>query len=676
VSGSANDALRAEAIALTQRGDHAACWALCRPHVENGSADAILTNLAGVARYHIGQKNAGLELIERAAAMAPDNPGILGNLGNARLGQNDVEGAIAAYRQALDHRSDDAAAWRNLAAALMRTDRQGELRTCLERLSRVAPEDPWPLIRLAIVAEAEDRTAEAIVFYRSAIARDPKSIDARNRLGVLLGRLDKVTEAIDCYRHVLEIDPNNGAALARIVLELERACFWTEVVPLRNRLVAKSDAAIAAHRRSDELPFAQLAYEEKPARILALARNVSAGIEARAGVKLPPAPAPADPARVLRIGYLSHDFRTHAVGQLSWRLFPLHDRGGFHVTAYSSGPDDGGIVRQAITRHADRFNDIRTLSHRQAAEQIRTDGIDILVDMTGHTAGARLDIAALRPAPIQLSWLGYPGTTGASFIDYLIADPIVLPHGDENYYSEAICRLPNTYLMTDDTQEIAAAAPTRASEKLPENGLVFCSFNNMHKIEPVMFALWMDLLRDVPGSVLWLHAYNELAVQQLHKSASMHGVDPARLIFAGRPDKPRHLARARLASLALDTRLYNGHTTTIDMLWAGVPVISMPGSTFQARVSASLLTSIGMTELIADDLRAYKALALKFANDPAALAAARNKLAENRGGTPLFDTTRFVRDLERAYRAIWQRACAGAKPGTIDIAPQQSPHDA
>jgi predicted O-linked N-acetylglucosamine transferase (SPINDLY family) len=660
-------ALQAEATALLQRGEHAACWALCRSAVEDGSADAMLVNLAGMARFHAGEKQAGLLLIEKAATMAPDNPDILGNLGNARLGRNDVDGAIDAYRRAIDRRGNEPSVWRNLAAALIRTDRQSELRTCLERLATLAPKDPWPLVRLAIVAEAQDRTAEAIVLYRSAIARDPKSTDARNRLGVLLGRLDKVGEAIDCYRHVLEIDPENGAALARIVLELERACIWAEAAPLRARLIAKSDAAIATGRRSDELPFAQLGYEEDPARILALARNVSATIAARAGAKLPPALAPADPARVLRIGYLSHDFRTHAVAQLSWRLFELHDRASFHISAYSTGPDDSSALRRDIARQADRFHDIRALTHRQAAERIRADQIDILVDMTGHTAGSRLDIAALRPAPLQVSWLGYPATTGAAFIDYMLADPTVVPPGEEQYYSEAICRLPHSYLMTDNRQPIANAVPTRASENLPERGFVFCSFNNMHKIEPEIFALWMDLMRDVPDAVLWLHAYNEPAARQLRAAAKAHTIDPARLIFAGRPDKPAHLARARLADLALDTRLYNGHTTTIDMLWAGVPVVTWPGRAFQGRVSASLLKSIKLSELIARDGEGYRTIALMLARDPAALSALKARLAANRTHCPLFDTKRFVRHIERAYREIWKRACAGGKPGTLDI---------
>src|SRR5690606_14600662 len=226
-------------------------------------------------------------------------------------------------------------------------------------------------------------------------------------------------------------------------------------------------------------------------------------------------------------------------------------------------------------------------SHRDAATTIRNDAIDILVDLTGHTAGSRLEIAALRPAPLQVSWLGYPATTGAAFIDALIADATVVPAGEERFYSERVVRLPYAYLPMDNRQPIAGDRPSRAAQGLPETGFVFCSLNNMHKIEPATFDPWMGLLRDVQGSVLWLHAYSDRAAANLRKAAAARGVDPVRLVFADRPTKDRHLARAGLADLALDTRLYNGHTTTIDMLWAGVPVVTVPGETFQARVSAS-----------------------------------------------------------------------------------------
>ena len=249
---------------------------------------------------------------------------------------------------------------------------------------------------------------------------------------------------------------------------------------------------------------------------------------------------------------------------------------------------------------------------------------------------------------------------------WLIADATVVPPGEEKFYSEALCRLPDAYLPLDDAQPIGTR-PTRASQRLPEQGFVFCSFNNMHKIEPVTFGLWMDLLRAVPGSVLWLHAYNDLAATNLRAAATAAGIDPARLIFADRPTKPEHLARAGLADLALDTRLYNGHTTTIDMLWAGVPVVTLPGTTFQARVSASLLKAAGMTDTIARDLEDYRRIALTLAREPAKLAALKAKLAANRTRAPLFDTGLFARKLEIAFREIWRLHCAGSQTATLDI---------
>jgi predicted O-linked N-acetylglucosamine transferase (SPINDLY family) len=499
-AGADGDALRNAAIALLQQGRFDAAWQLLRPAIDGGSEDALLLNIAGMARFQGGDPSAGLALIERAAARAPENAGIVGNLGNARLGRGDAAGAIAAYRRAVALAPQDAAGWRNLATALLRAPaatplQREELRAALARLAELDPRDPWPEIRLGVLAEQDDRIDAAIAHYRAATARDAKSADAWNRLGVQLGRQDRVADAIDCYRRSLALDPEDAIALPRIVLELERACAWEEAAGLRARLLTRSKAALAKGGRAIELPFAQLAYQDDPAAILELARAWSAGIAQRAGEALPPPANDRDPDRKLRIGFLSHDFRSHAVAELARGVFGKLDRAALHVSAWSTGPDDASALRRAIVDAVDGFRDLRALPHRAAAEAIRADAIDILVDLTGHTAGSRLEIAALRPAPVQVSWLGYPGTTGAAFIDWLIADASVIPPGDERFHSEAICRLPDAYLPADDAQPIAAEVPTRASQRLPETGFVFCSFNNMHKIEPVMFGLWMGLLR-------------------------------------------------------------------------------------------------------------------------------------------------------------------------------------
>jgi predicted O-linked N-acetylglucosamine transferase (SPINDLY family) len=652
---------------LFRAGRRQEAAALCDRALASEPDNARLLHLRAVIALAVGDSVAAERLLRRLVAIDAGDAQAQQNLGAVLAGGARLDEAVQHFEIATRLNPDDAGMLANFGRALRQLGRLDEAEARFRRAIALAPErgDPWH--GLGQIALTRDDPAGAIEHLRTASEREPRSVAILADLGSALRSADRMESALDCYRRALAIDPENGPVLARLTHQLERTCAWEEASTLRARLIAKSDAAIAAGRMSDELPFAQLAYEDDPARILALARNVSAGIAARAGMPLGPAMPDRDPERLLRVGFLSHDFRNHAVAQLSHAVLKRLDRTRLHVTAYSTGPDDGGALRRAIAQHVDRFCNIRLLSHRQAAERIRTDAIDILVDLTGHTSGSRLETVALRPAPVQVSWLGYPGTTGAAFVDYLIADATVAPPGDERYFSEAVCRLPDSYLPTDDRQAIAAGIPSRASQNLPETGFVFCSFNNMHKIEPVMFAVWMDLLRETAGSVLWLHAYSEPAAHNLRAAAAASGIDAARLAIADKPTKDVHLARASLADLALDTRLYNGHTTTVDMLWAGVPVVALRGDTFQARVSASLLDSIGLSELIAPDLDTYKAMALTLARDPARLAALKAKLAENRRCTALFDTARFARHLERGFRSMWHIYCAGRPPASFDI---------
>ncbi|MEX2202160.1 MAG: tetratricopeptide repeat protein [Dongiaceae bacterium] len=656
-----------EAEALLRAGRHREAAALCDRALATQPDDVRLLHLRAVVALALGDRNTAERLLRRLVAIDAGDAQAQQNLGAVLAGATRLEEAVQRFEIAASLNPDDPGMLANFGRALRQLGRLDDAETRFRHAIALRPErgDAWH--GLGQIALARDDPAGAIAHLRTAAEREPRSVAILADLGSALRSANQIESALDCYRRALAIDPENGPVLARLSHQLERTCAWDEAAHLRARLIAKSDGAIAAGRSSDELPFAQLAYEDDPARILALARNVSAGIAAKAGTPLIPPNPDRNPERILRIGFLSHDFRNHAVAQLGHAVLERLDRTRLHVTAYSSGPDDGSVLRRAVVRHVDRFCDIRTLSHRAAAEQVRADAIDILVDLTGHTSGSRLETAALRPAPVQASWLGYPGTTGAAFVDYIIADATVVPAGDERFFSEAVCRLPDSYLPTDDRQAIAATSPTRASQNLPDDAFVYCSFNNMHKIEPVMFALWMDLLRETPRSVLWLHAYSEAAASNLRAAAAAEGIDPARLAIAGKPTKDVHLARAALADLALDTRLYNGHTTTIDMLWAGVPVVALRGQTFQARVSASLLASIGLSDLVAPDLAGYSKTALELARDPAKLMAVRATLAANRATMPLFDASRFTRHLERGFRLMWHNYCAGRPPASFDV---------
>jgi protein O-GlcNAc transferase len=659
--------LHIEAEALFRAGRQQEAAALCDRILAAQPEDARLLHLRGVIAIALGDPAAAEDYLRRSLALDPGDAQAQQNLGAVLATAGRLDDAVLHFEAAARLVPDDAGMLANYGRALRQLGRRDEADARFRRITELQPGRAEAWHGLGQLAQDRGDTAAAVRYLRRASTCDPQSAAILADLGSALRAANQIEPALDVYRHALAIDPGNGPVLARLTHQLERSCAWIEAAALRPQVIAQSNAAIAAGRLSDELPFAQLAYDDDPERILLLARNVSNGIARRAGTPLPAAHPDRDPNRVLRVGFVSHDFRNHAVAQLVHRVFEKLNRRALHVSAYSTGPDDNGPLRRAIVGRVDHFHDVRSLSHRQAADAIRTDGVDILVDLTGHTSGSRLDIAALRPAPLQVSWLGYPGTTGADFFDYLIADATVLPPGMEQYCSEAICRLPDSYLPTDDRQAIAASVPSRESQGLAASRFVFCSFNNMHKIEPVMFGVWMTLLHKTPGSVLWLHAYSELAGRNLRAAAKDRGIDPARLVFADRPTKNLHLARASLADLALDTRLYNGHTTTVDMLWAGVPVITLPGRTFQARVSASLLRSIGLPELIAPDLDGYKAMALELAQNPARLLALKAKLAENRQRTPLFDTGRFARNLEQGFRGMWQTYCAGRNPASFDV---------
>jgi predicted O-linked N-acetylglucosamine transferase (SPINDLY family) len=352
----------------------------------------------------------------------------------------------------------------------------------------------------------------------------------------------------------------------------------------------------------------------------------------------------------IRVGYLSSDLQEHAAAYLIAEVLELHDSDRFEIFAYSHGPDDRGAMRPRLRAACEHFIDIAWEPDDVAAERIRNDELDILVDLKGYTAGDRLTIMARRPCSVQVTWLGYPGTTGASFIDYLIADPFIVPPGNESAYSERVVRMPHCYQPNDRKRQIGAPL-RRAEYGIPEDAFVFCCFNQTYKITPEIFGVWMALLRDIPGSVLWLLESNRWAKQNLLQHAQAEGVSAERLLFAQRLPYAGHLARYKVVDLALDTFPYTSHTILSDALWCGCPTVGLCGETFASRVSGSLLTAAGVAELVTYSLTDYAALARRL-TDASALEHVRARIAHARDDSPLFDSTAFTRDLERLY-AEW-----------------------
>jgi len=372
----------------------------------------------------------------------------------------------------------------------------------------------------------------------------------------------------------------------------------------------------------------------------------------------------------IRLGYFSADFCNHATAYLMAEFFEQHDKSQFELIAFSIGPIQKDAMRIRLEKAFDRFIEVGTLSDKDISLLARGLEIDIAIDLKGFTQGSRTGIFAMRAAPIQISYMGYPGTMGAEYIDYLVADATVVPQDQRKHYAENIVHLPDTYWVTDSTIPLPEQSFSRVEFGLPADGFVFCCFNNNYKINPAIFDIWMRLLDRVDGSVLWLLEDNASAAKNLKVEAQARGVSPSRLVFAERLEVSEHLARHHLADLFLDTIPYNAHTTATDALWAGLPVLTSTGETFAGRVAASVLNAIGLPELITHDLAAYESLALELATKPKKINSLKEKLAANRLTHPLFNTARFTKHFESAYRAMLDRHLAGLKPAHITVAPE------
>jgi len=523
---------------------------------------------------------------------------------------------------------------------------------------------------LGMVLAGQARMDEAVEALRRAVGIDPRHAGARTNLASILRQGGAIPEAVEHLRAALVLEPGNRIARANLIRPLMELCDWDAVASVVATL--REECAAGLEDWADAIaPFESQVLPFTPEFQLRVGRHHSAryALEAEKGPRIRHRPATAaDTGRRLRIGYLSSDFHEHATAHLSAGLYAAHDRKQFEIVAYSIGRGEAGEYRQRIISGCDAFHDVAGLPAGDIAQRIAGDGVDILVDMAGYAGGGSPQIPALRPAPLQVSFLGYPGTMGAAFMDYLVADHVVVPEDQERWYAEKLVFMPGSYQVNDGGQAIAGTIPTRSSLGLPDEAFVFCCFNQLYKMDPETFGAWMRILGAVPGSVLWLQSGHVAAEQRLRSAAAATGVDPARLVFAPYARKPEHLARHAHAGLFLDTHAVNAHTTASDALWAGLPLLTWPGDTFSSRVAASLLHAIGLAECVMPDLPAYEARAIALARDPQALATLRARLNQNRRTHPLFDTEVYVRALEAAYRRMWMQCCKGLAPASFDAA--------
>jgi protein O-GlcNAc transferase len=665
-------------------------------------------HLLGILNAENGRRDEAERLIRKALAVNPHSAEALNNYANVLQSLNRFEEALASFDRALKIMPAYAEALNNRGNVLHDLRRHEEALESYERALAVRPNYAKALANRAEVLRELNRHEDALASCDQALAIDPKLPEALNNRGIVLHALNRQREALACYDRALLIRPDYAKAFsnrARVLQDMKRydealACYeraldsepensnplrgWTRSEHLLLKRQICDWSAYSRERdwlgetvdtgRAIILPFVLLGWLDDAPRQRRAAQRFVDGLKVHPRQVFPEWVS--SPHERIRLAYLSPDFCDHAVSQLTAELFELHDRERFELYAFSLGIDDGSEIRKRLSKSFERFVDVRLASDVDVARQIRALEIDIAVDLGGLTKGSRPGILAHRPAPIQVNYLGYPGTMGADFIDYIIVDPFIVPAVQQAQFTENLVHLPGCYQVNDRKRSIAGFTPTRGECGLPESGFVFASFNNTYKITPDVFDCWMRLLHATPGSVLWLLSDNQWATVNLRAEAKSRGVSTDRIVFADRKPLAEHLARHRLADLFLDNLPYNAHVTASDALWAGLPVLTCAGLSFAARVAGSLLHAVGLPELVTGTLSEYEALALKLTRDRDLLRALRERLADNRLTAPLFDSPRYCRRLERAYQEMYARWQRAERPRSLAISETDFQHTA
>ena len=689
------------AIELHRKGQLAQAIAAYDALLERWPAHAETLHYSGVALYQSGRLDAAQERLERSLRSKPDAAAAWCNLALVLQARGQAGEAISALREAVRHDPAVPAIWNNLGTALFGAGRIAEAEAAIRRALEISADDIDARFILACCCEAQGRQDEALEHCAAALRAAPGAIppaglkaqieEAQGHLDTALTTLTaalarsgdqraaaplyfqragleerqgQLVAAARSLGRTLQLEPTHGAALSDLLFLHKQLADWNELPALRERFRAGVSAGMP-----NLSPFSLQSDPSTRAEQRRCAETWSRAFPALAGAPRRPAGDP------VRIAYLSADYHQHATAVLAAGLFEQHDRSRFHVTAYSTGIDDASPMRARLVAGFDRFVDARGWDPRRLAASIAADNIDVLIDLKGHTQGASTAVLALRPAPIQVNYLGFPGTMGTAFIDYLIGDPVVTPFEHAADYAETLVQLPLCYQI-NDRQRAIADPPSRAGLGLPEDAFVYCCFNQSYKINPEVFDAWARILAAVPKGVLWLLGGNASADSgvleaNLAREAIARGIERERLVFAARRSNAEYLGLYRRADLFLDTWPYNAHTTASDALWAGCPVLTFLGDTFAGRVAASLLTAVGLPEMIAPDVNGYIGRAVALANAEGTLARARLHLASSGRSSALFDTAATTRALEVAYlRMIAQERNGERAPFRVDVDPR------
>lgn len=628
--------------------NHAAHAAAVADPAANAAAVAAtvsaLNDLA-LALRGAGEVDAARSTWTSALRLAPSSPALHANLGALLQDLGQHETALRHYEQARTAAPGWVEVWNNSGILLRRLGRIQQARDAFQQALALDAGHVAARYNLGNLLLDTSAKGEAAEQFRRVLAGTPGHAEAHYGLASCL---QDPLAAIAEYEAALQLRPDFPEALVGLACARLRVCDWRELASLRGRI----EALIQERPEAPVAPFSFLQISADPALQQQCARNWSLHRMPRLA---PLAPRDAEQAgRRLRIGYLSGDFRDHAVGNLIRDLPAAHDRNAFEVFAYGSGPDDGSAVRRCIEAGADRFVDASALDDGALAQRIRADAIDILVDLSGYTEFGRSAVLSARPAPVQISYLGYPGNLGSPFVDYVITDAFLTPPAARAWYDERVLELPRCYQVSPDWDVHSAPAVDRAALGLPQDAFVFACFNNPYKIRPDVFDAWMYTLRETPGSVLWLPAFNEAACANLRREALTRGITGERLVFAPLLPFDQHSARLPAADLFLDTHPYSAGATANQTLACGVPLLTLVGQCYVSRMAGSVLHALGLDELVVDSLEAYIGQALRLAHDPVALRAIRARLLQASRATHLFSAAAGARALETAYRSAWQ----------------------
>lgn len=647
----------------------------------------------GNSRAALLQFEAAIADYDQALKIRSDCPEALTNKGNALREMGRFEEAMDAHNQALALRAHYADALSNRGVVLLKLKQPEQALTDLELATQLEPGNAKAWLNRGTALNAyHNRHVEALACYDRAIELQPEYAEAYLQRGVALSSLKHHDAALENYRKALELDAPSAKVWRMMGMAFMELKQWKDslaayrqareldsnldfhlnyLLRVQATLCDWSDwerdlPALAEQIREDRgaaQPLDVMALLDSPQLQLQAASHLTELEYPERNTDTPLPRAETGAGQRIRIAYFSADFRDHPVSQQLVELLEHHDRSRFEIFGFSLGPGSSSLLGQRIAKAFDRFMDVHLRSDREIAYLARELKLDIAVNLSGYTADHRTGVFALRAAPVQVNYLGFPGTMGAGYMNYLITDTVVCPPGSERYYAEKLARLPHCFMPHDSTQAISDRTPTRSEFDLPETGFVFCCFNSFYKIAPQVFDIWMRLLQQVEGSVLWLSDGPAPAKENLRMEAGLRGIDPGRIRFAPRVEQmPDHLARYRLADLFVDTLPYNAHATACDALWAGVPVLTCTGESFASRVAASLLKAIGLPELITSTHTEYEARALELATKPQKLTSLRQKLAANRLTTALFDTRRLAGDIEQIYCAMYERYLNGLPP--------------